>query len=87
MTEDPSVKAADQQKIKGYVTKWKDSKILLGSALFHDILRPAAILCKALQSDELSVVNCIEAILRTSVNIEKRLKWKSFHLSRRFYSG
>ena len=71
LTEDPSVKAADQQKIKGYVTKWKDSKILLGSALFHDILRPAAVLCKALQSDELSVVNCIEAILRTSANIEK----------------
>ena len=71
LTEDRSVKAADQQKIKGYVTKWRDSKILLGSAVFHDILRPAAILCKALQSDELSVVNCIEAILRTSANIEK----------------
>ena len=71
LTEDPSVKAADQQKIKGYITKWKDSKILLGSALFHDILRPAAVLCKVLQSDELCVVNCIETILRTSANIEK----------------
>ncbi len=27
LTEDPTVKSVDKQKIKGYVTKWQDSKI------------------------------------------------------------
>ena len=29
--------------------------MLLGSAFFHDLLKPAAILCKALQEDEVCV--------------------------------
>ena len=37
MSEDSSVKAVDRQKLKGYVKKWRNSKYLLGSALFHDI--------------------------------------------------
>ena len=39
MTEDTSLKSVDRQKVKGYVLKWSDSKILLGCALFHDLLR------------------------------------------------
>ena len=48
LTEDPSskLKPADKQKLKGYVRKWRDGKVLLGCALFHDILKPSAILCK-----------------------------------------
>ena len=34
MTEDDTVKAVDQHKIKGYVLKWRDSKVLLGCAFF-----------------------------------------------------
>ena len=56
LSEDPCVKPPDRQKLKGYITKWKDSKILLGCALFYDMLRPASVLCKALQSNELIVL-------------------------------
>ena len=38
LIEDPKTKLVDRQKLKGYVTKWKDCKILVGCALFHDIL-------------------------------------------------
>ena len=67
LIEDPSstMKAVDKQKLKGFVKKWKDGKILLGCAVFHDILKPSAILCKYLQADELSVVNAIESILKS----------------------
>ena len=50
LANDPQVKAADRQKMKGYILKWQDSKILLGCAFFHDLLRPSATLCKMLQS-------------------------------------
>ena len=46
LTEDPSTKPTDKQKLKGYAKKWKASKLLIGCALFHDILKPTAILSK-----------------------------------------
>ena len=49
MTEDPTVKSADKQKLKGYMLKWRDSKMILGCALFYDLLKPAATLCRILQ--------------------------------------
>ncbi len=71
LIEDPSVKSVDKQKLKGYMLKWHDAKILLGCAYFHDLLKPAAILCKVLQEDEVCVVSAIEAILKTAKNLEK----------------
>lgn len=56
LIEDPSVKAADRQKLKGYMLKWQDARILLGCAYFHDLWKPASILCKVLQADEVCVV-------------------------------
>ena len=55
----------------GYVKKWRESRILLGCAVFHDILKPMAILCKCLQSDDLCIVNTIEAIMRTTTSMGK----------------
>ena len=71
LIEDPKIKPGDRQKLKGYVTKWRDGKVLLGCAIFHDILKPTAILCKSLQADEISIVSTIEAILRTSTSMKK----------------
>ena len=51
--------------------KWRDSKMVIGCALFHDILKPAAILCKVLQDDEVCLVGAIEALLKTCKAIEK----------------
>ena len=42
MAEDSSIKAVVRQKLKAYVGKWRNAKYLLGSALFHDLLNPAA---------------------------------------------
>ena len=70
LTEDSSVRAVDRQKLKGYVLKWRDCKMVLGCALFHDILKPAAILCKTLQYDKICVVSAIESTLKTSKAID-----------------
>ena len=34
LTEDSSVKPADKQKIKGYIKRWQDGKIVFGYAFF-----------------------------------------------------
>ncbi len=66
LSESPSTKPSDKQKLIGYLRKWRNSRILLGCAAFHDILQPVSILCKCLQSEQLCIVNAIEAILRTN---------------------
>lgn len=71
LTESSSTKAADKQKLTGYIKKWRECKLLLACALFHDLLKPVAVLCKSLQSDEISVVSAIECILKTSSTMEK----------------
>ena len=71
LTEDATVLPADKQKMKGYILKWRDSKMVLGCAMFHDLLKPSAILCKVLQDDEICVVDAIEAVLKTSKAVEK----------------
>ena len=60
----------DKEKLRGYVRKWRDCKMLLGCALFHDVLKPCAALCKVLQQDEICVVGAIESLLKTKKNFD-----------------
>ena len=78
MSEDSSVKAVDRQKLKGYVKKWRNSKYLLGSALFHDILKPSATMCKVLQKDELCVVRAIESVVKTKRSHAQNSVYQAF---------
>ena len=71
MTADSCVKAIDRQKLKGYTGKWQNFKYLLGSALFHDLLKPSATMYKVLQEDELCVVRAIESVVRTKRSMDK----------------
>lgn len=71
LADDTKVKSVNRQKMKGYMSKWSDARMILGSTFFHDLLRPAAILCKALQRDEVCVISAIESILKTSNMIDK----------------
>ena len=77
LTEDRSVSSPDRQKLKGYVLKWQNGKMLLACALFADLLKPVAILSKSLQYTEVNVIEAIEGILRTKNAIEK-LKTTAF---------
>ena len=71
LVEDLSIKAVDRQRLKGHMLKWKNAKILLECAYFHDLLKPASILCRELLADDVSIVKAIEAILKTAKNMEK----------------
>ena len=71
LTEDPAVKAVDKQKLKGYIKKWRDGKVLVGCAFFHDLLKPCSVLSKVLQDEELNIIDSIEAIMKTNKAIER----------------
>lgn len=78
LTEDATVKPVDKLKVKCYILKCRNSKMILGCAMFHDLLKPSAIFCKVLQDDEICAVDTIEAVLKTSKAIEK-LKTTDFN--------
>lgn len=65
VTKDVIVKAADRQKLKDYSSMWQDTRVLLGCAFFHNLLKPASTLCKVLQEAELCVVQAIESVTKT----------------------
>ena len=71
LSEERSTKAADRQKLKGYVRKWRAGKVLLGCAFFHDLLKPASVLCQVLQEEDLCVVWAIESIVKTKKAFDK----------------
>jgi len=68
LIEDPKVKSTDKAKLRGYLRRWKNFKVLVGCACFSDLLKPASILCKVLQEDELCIVRAIEQIMKTKKN-------------------
>ena len=70
LIDDPRTKPVNRQNLKGYLLKWRDGNMLLGSAYFCDLLKPSSTLCKILQEDEVCVVRAIEAV-RTSKSREK----------------
>ena len=76
LVDDPKTKPVDRQKLKGYILKWRDARMLLGSAYFCDLLKPSSTLCKILQED-VCVVRAIESVMKTS-NSGDKLKATNF---------
>ena len=71
LIDDPRTKPIDRQKLKGYVLKWREGNMLIGSAYFCDLLKPCSTLCKILQEDDMCVVRAIEAVIKTSKSGDK----------------
>ena len=71
LADDSKTKSVDRQRLKGYVLKWRNVKMLIGSALFSVILKPSSNLCKILQEDDICVVRAIEAILKASQSADQ----------------
>lgn len=70
LAEDRNVKPVDRQKLKGYILHWREAKVLVGCAFFCDLLKPASVLSKALQRDDLCVLGAVETILKIKKRIE-----------------
>ena len=65
LVSDSSVRTSDRDRLKGYLKKWKQPKVLIGTALYIEVLKPASILSLTLQSDDVDIVFSIKSILKT----------------------
>ena len=66
----------DRQLLRGYVTKWRDGQVLIGCALYVDILQPPSFLSLTFQNDSLDIVQGIQHILKS----QDPLQWPAAKL-------
>ena len=56
--------------LDGVVLESRKMEVFLRSALFHDLLKPSATMCKVLQEDVLCVERAIESVLKTKRSMD-----------------
>jgi len=71
LVEDKSIKSVDRQRLKGYLLKWRQPRMIIGSALYTDVLKPASLLSLTLQDDEIDVAQGISHILKSHTSLKK----------------
>ena len=71
LIEDRTIKSTDRQKLKGYLLKWRDARILIGCAFYTDILQSPSFLSLSLQSDHLDIVHGLRYILKSHQSLKK----------------
>ena len=69
LVEDQSVKASDRARLRGYLKKWKQGKMLIAAALYVDILKAPSILSLCLQHEKLDIVLGIRQLLLSRKSI------------------
>ncbi len=74
LSEDRTVKPEDRARLKGYLKKWMDYRMLYGCALYADILKPVSLLSLSLQGNDLDIVLGIKNILKANVALKNLCK-------------
>ena len=64
VVEDRSIKPVDRSRLKGYLLKWKHPEILVGYALYTEVLKLLSILSLTLQSDSSDIVTSMKNTLK-----------------------
>jgi len=54
LIEEHTLQSDDQARLKGYLQKWKQAKMLIGAALYVDVLKPPSLLTLSLQGKNLT---------------------------------
>lgn len=65
MATDPSLESTDQVKLQSFHHQWSQGKILLGCAMYIDVLKAPSLLSLSLQENEMDMISGIKHILQT----------------------
>ena len=71
LAEDNSIKSTDRARLTGYLKKWKQSKVLIGTAMYVDALKALALLSLSLQAERVDIVLGIQRFLKSSKSLKK----------------
>ena len=66
LSGDPKMKNANKARLKGYFRKWKQAKMLIGAAMYIDLLKAPALFSLCLQDKKLDIVRGIRHLLQSS---------------------
>ena len=72
LVEDRSLRASDRSRLKGYLLKWKEPKMLVGCALYVEALKPISLLSLVLQSEKTDIVSSIESTLKSVKSLQSQ---------------
>ena len=64
LSQDRAVTAADRAKPSGYLRKWCDCKVLIGCAMYAEIIKAPSLLSLTLQGDALHILSGINHIVK-----------------------
>jgi len=79
LIEDKGIRSIDRQKLKGYLLKWRDGRILMGCALYTDILQSPLFLSLSLQGDNVDIVHGLRHIVKSHQSLKKLSLQDPFH--------
>ena len=73
LAEDRSIKSTDRARLQGYLKKWKQSKVLIGAAMYMyvDVLKAPVLLSLSLQEEKLDIVLGIQHLLKSTKSLKK----------------
>ena len=74
LVEDRSLRASDRSRLKGYLLKWKEPKMLVGCALYVEALKPISLLSLVLQSEKTDIVSSIESTLKSVKSLQSLIR-------------
>ena len=82
LTEDHTIASADRAQLKGYCSKWMNFKMLIGAAIYTNILKSPSCLSLTLQEEEIDVIKGIQHLLNSrkslqSLSKQNPLEWPS----------
>ena len=85
LSQDSSVKAVDRARIQGYLKQWSRTKMLIGSAMYIEILKAPSMLSLTLQCDNLDIIEGINPIVKSvdtlmSLSEQDPLQWPQVKL-------
>ena len=66
LAEDTTLRSEDRARLRGYLQKWSHTNVLVGCAMFVEILKPPSFLSLSLQEADVDIVFGIKQILKTS---------------------
>ena len=70
LVADRSISSTDRARLSGYLRKWQQAKMLVGSALYVDVLKPPSLLSLTLQDDDLDIVQGLKHILKSTKSLK-----------------
>ena len=65
LVPDLSVNGSDRARLNGYIKKWSQAKILVGTAMYEDVPKSPSLLSLSLQENDLYVVMGIKHALKS----------------------